>query len=276
MKRSIFVLSIITMSLFSFMSQGKSPNNKKSTPIIGMVLLKDSNSLKIAQVITELQENWNLTVKHDKAKEGETTSVVQIGQYMVAIASIPIPVPGDEVKETATYNYFWKEGKKEAPQHKGHIIVSIINAGINPVEENIIFTKVTSAILNHSDALGVYIGERTLLLNKKFYLANTELMSEESLPIYNWVYFGLRKENGRQSVYTYGLSQFGKLEMEIVRSKHSLETLSDMMYNITHYVLAYNVSLKHGETIGLSATQKLKITKSKGVYLDDKTLKIEF
>jgi hypothetical protein len=103
-----------------------------------------------------------------------------------------------------------------------------------------------------------------------------EMMSEEDLPLYNWVYFGLRKENGKQSVYTYGLADFGKMEMEIIESKNSIEELNEMMFNLTHYVIAFNVTLKDGETIGLSAEQKLKISESKGKFLEGKTLKIEY
>ena len=48
------------------------------------------------------------------------------------------------------------------------------------------------------------------------------------------------------------------------------------MYNLTHYVLTYNVTLNDGETIGMSAEQKLRISESKGKFLEGKTLKIEY
>ena len=84
-------------------------------------------------------------------------------------------------------------------------------------------------------------------------------MSEEDLPLYNWIYFGLRKENGKQSVYTYvnvSCKDFGKMEMEIVESENSIEELNEMMFNLAHYVIAFNVALKDGETIGISGLNK--------------------
>ena len=54
------------------------------------------------------------------------------------------------------------------------------------------------------------------------------------------------------------------------------EELQEMMYNMVHYVLAYDVALKSGETIGISVEQKLKITQSKGKYVEGNTLKIEY
>jgi len=101
-------------------------------------------------------------------------------------------------------------------------------------------------------------------------------MTNQDLPLYNWIYFGMRKDNGENSIYTYGLADFGKLEMEIVNSKHPLNELQDLMFNLSHYVILSDVTLNDGETIGMSETQKLKISKSKGKYLDGKTLKIEY
>ena len=118
--------------------------------------------------------------------------------------------------------------------------------------------------------------DHSLLLKKDFYLANTEGMSAQHLPLYNWIYFGIRPDNGHHSIYTYGLRDFGKEEMEIVDSEKPLEELREMIFNLAHYVLAYHVILKDGETIGISATQKLKITASKGQFLEGETLKIAY
>ena len=54
--------------------------------------------------------------------------------------------------------------------------------------------------------------------------------------------FIARKGNGKQSVYTYGLAEFGKMEMEIVESENSIEELNEMMFNLAHYVVAYDVA----------------------------------
>jgi len=52
--------------------------------------------------------------------------------------------------------------------------------------------------------------------------------------------------------------------------------LGEMMSNLANYVIAYDVTLKDGETFGLSAEQKLKISESKGRFLEGKTLKIKY
>lgn len=262
------------MSIFSFKKKDSKPEHKSGSILLGMILLEESNSLKIKNVVKELREKWKLKV--DDKERGEDASVLEIEGYKIALGNMDLPIPGDEIKTTAEYNYFWKNGVEEATKHKGHIILSILNAGINPIKENLLFSKVASSIINNSKAIGAYIGSRTLLLKKDFYQYNVEEMSEDNLPLYIWIYFGMRNEDGKYSVYTYGLSDFNKKEMEIIHSIHPLSELSEMMFNLVHYVIASDVTLKNGETIGMSAEQKLKITESKGKYLDGNTLKIEY
>jgi hypothetical protein len=271
---TVIIIGILIMGIFSFRKKSSKSEPKSGTVILGMILLEESNSLKIKNVVKELREKWKLTV--DDKETGDEASVLEIDGYKIALGNMDIPIPGDEIKTTAEYNYFWKNGVEEATKHKGHIILSILNAGINPIKENLLFSKVASSILNNSKAIGVYIGGRTLLLKKDFYQYNVEEMSEDNLPIYIWIYFGMRNENGMHSIYTYGLSDFNKKEMEIINSIHPLNELSEMMFNLVHYVIASNVTLKNGETIGMSVDQKLTITESKGKYLDGNTLKIEY
>ncbi|MFD2245433.1 DUF4261 domain-containing protein [Pontibacter ruber] len=260
------------MGLFSFFKREKSNESNKSSLILGMVLLEEADSLNIKGVVSELRGNWKLEV--DDSESSDESSVLVVDGYRVAIGNMPVPIPGVEIEETAAYNYLWPNGEKEATKHKGHIILSLMNGGKDPVAENLLFNKVASAVLKNSKSLGVYIGGRSLLISKDFYLGNTEIMSEEDLPLYNWVYFGLRQENGKQSIYTYGLAEFNKKEMEIINSSRTLEELNEIMFNMAHYVIAQDVKLKDGETIGISAEQKLKIKESKGKFLEGNTLKI--
>ena len=262
------------MGLFSFLKKEKKTESNTSSAILGMVLLEDPNSFDLKRTVKELETKWKLKVNNNDSDD--KAAVLVIEGYNVAIATIPVAIPDKEVEKNAEYNYLWENGVEESSEHKAHIVLSLMNAGKNPVQENLLYSKIASAVMNNSKAIGIYIGGRTLVLKKDFYQANVEMMSEEDLPLYNWIYFGLRKENGKQSIYTYGLADFGKMEMEIVESENSIEELDEMMFNLAHYVVAYDVNLKDGETIGMSAEQKLKISVSKGKFLEGNTLKIKY
>ncbi len=276
MRKSLTLLfiGIISIGLFCFSKKAKNTEVNTNSVILGMVLLKEADSLNIDGIINELKTKWKLDVKNVDAADG--MAVFTIEDYKIAIANIPAAIPEGEVERAAEYNYLWKNGVKETSKHKGHIILSIMNAGKKPVQENLLYSKLASAVMNNSNSMGIYIGNRTLVIEKKFYQANVEEMSEQNLPLNNWIYFGLVRQNGKHSVYTYGLADFGKKEMEIVDSDQPLETLNEMMLNLTHYVLSYDVNLNAGETVGMSEEQKLKISESKGRFLDGTTLKIKY
>lgn len=271
----ILMSLMLIMGLFScFKKSDANEDQNKNEILLGMILLGEENSMKIGSVVDELRTRWKLKV--DDKESTDESSVLIIGDYHVAIGNMPMPIPGNEVNETAEYNYFWENGQVETAQHKGHIIVSILNGGKNAIKENILFNYVVASILNNSNSLGVYIGGRTLLLKKDFYLANLENISETDLPIYNLVYFGIRRDGSKNSVYTYGLKDFRKLEIEIIDSELEVSELMDMMYNLASYVITNNVTLKDGETIGVSEEQKLKIEQSKGKFLEGSSLKIHY
>ncbi|MNI86428.1 hypothetical protein D3C73_1435240 [compost metagenome] len=85
----------------------------------------------------------------------------------------------------------------------------------------------------------------------------------------------VRTESGTNG-YTNGLKPFGKEEIEIVDSQADPADLREFLIDISNYVIQYNVTLRHGETIGFSEEQKLTITRSEGVYVDGESLKIGF
>ena len=269
---STILIGILSTGIFGFLKTDI--GTESNSAILGMVLLEDPKSFDLKGTVSELRNKWNLSVNDEDVDE--SVAVLQISSYNVAIAVIPAAIPEGEVESAAQYNYYWENGVEEVSKHKGHIVLSITDAGKNAVKENLLFSKIASAVMNNSDALGIYIGGRSLVLKKDFYQSNVDMMSDEDLPLYNWIYFGLRRENGKHSIYTYGLTDFGKMEMEIVDSENSLQDLNEMMFNMAHYVIAYDVALKAGETIGISVEQKLKISESKGRYLEGTTLKIDY
>ena len=69
-------------------------------------------------------------------------------------------------------------------------------------------------------------------------------MQDGELPIFNWIWFGLwRNENGMNG-YTYGMDVFGKDEMEVLGTDAKPSDLRDFLASLVSYVLE-NLSLIH-------------------------------
>ena len=99
----------------------------------------------------------------------------------------------------------------------------------------------------------------------------------DDFPIENIVYIGLYgDENNTVSGYTYGLEQFGKKELEIIKSSEEAEEVYNFLASISDYIITSDVVLNDGETIGFSEEQKIQISVSEGIALDGETVKLGF
>ena len=146
----------------------------------------------------------------------------------------------------------------------------------NQISRFKIFTQVVCSLLKTTNALGVYQGNQSILVPKADYLNEAANMSEDYLPLNLWIYFGLQTTDKGNSGYTYGLKEFGKTEMEILDSTKDLEDIRGFLFNMTHYILDYDVVFKSGQTCGSSADEKIKITLSKGKLVEGDTFKLAY
>ena len=102
-------------------------------------------------------------------------------------------------------------------------------------------------------------------------------MKEGELPLNNWIWFGLYRTAIGVNAYTYGMDVFGKEELEVLDANAEPMTVREFLVNLVGYVLDEDVTLKDGETIGFSAEDKHRITRSQGVALPEQmTLKVSW
>src|SRR5690606_41872309 len=79
-----------------------------------------------------------------------------------------------------------------------------------------LLSKVLHSILITSNSIGIYQGSQSLLIPKEQYIESSESLKVGQTPIDLWIYIGLRKSEEGNSLYTYGLNEFEKSEMEII------------------------------------------------------------
>jgi hypothetical protein len=262
------------MGLFDIFKKKEQPKeNQESKIILAMPMFVNGDRYELNAIIDNLKNYWGLNVT---GVEGDKESaILTIDNEKVAIAFMPMPIPMGDIEGTAQYAYNWTTVLDDLKDFTGHSIVSIMS-GTKPTAERFkLLSKVLHSILTTSNSIGIYQGSQSLLIPKQQYIESAETLKNDETPINLWVYIGLRKSNEGNSIYTYGLNEFGKHEMEIVNSKLSLEELYDFISNICSYVIISNVTFKNGETLGYTADQKIKITLSKGQFVDGQTLKLE-
>ena len=92
----------------------------------------------------------------------------------------------------------------------------------------------------------------------------------------DWIYIGLYQTEKGMNGYTYGMTAFGKDEIEVVESAAAPAELHEFLFDIASYVLYDDVLLQDGETSGFTEDEKLPITKSEGEAVEGESLKIAF
>ncbi len=246
----------------------------KGNVILSMPLFKGGEAYILDDVVEDLKSYWGLSVK---AVEGDnTTATFVIDGELVALALMPLPIPAEELESLYDYAYLWDGVTQEVKAHTMHAIVSVMSGSDDPLKRYSILSKVNASILRTSEnAIGVYQGASTLLLPKNLYIDFAELMKDDVLPISLWVYIGIINDGEKRNLYTYGMKEFGKAEIEIINSTKDASDLYDFLLSILQYILSENVTLSDGETIGFTENEKIKITASKAIYLEGNSLKLE-
>lgn len=254
----------------------KTPSNKDSSQnqvILAMPMFNNGDKYELSAIIENLKTFWDLNVT--EVTGDDHSAAFKIDGEMVAITFMPVQIPWDDIKGTAQYAYNWTTAEEDLKEHDGHAFVTLMAGTKSPFQRFQILSKVLCSILTTSNAIGVYQGSQSLLIPKDQYLENIEELKEGGSPISLWVYVGLRPSESGNSVYTYGLTFFDKPEMEIINSKLELEEIFNFISSITSYVIEGNVTFNDGETIGFTEEQKIKITSSKGQFVEGQSLKLE-
>ena len=243
----------------------------------GFVLLSKGEWDK-EQFIRDMKEKWDIAVdEYDESEEkGDDALVFEVGDMVAAVSLATYPIPNGEAELNAENNYMWEDAVKVTKEHRAHLMVAVLGKEEDLLEKGKLFTKLVAACCRQRYATGVYTSG--VVFEPRFYEGLADMLKKDELPIFNWVWFGLYRSEGGLNGYTYGMDVFGKEEMEVLNTDAEPEELRDFLASLASYVLACDVTLQDGETIGFSADDKHTITRSPGVSLPEEqmTLKIGY
>lgn len=242
--------------------------------LLAMPMFENGEKYSIEAVLKVLTTQWGYEI--EGTDYDDTTAVLTIAGTMFAIAYIPAAIPEEDIKHTAQFAYNWPKVIEETQAVDSHAIVSVMSGSMSIVERYLLLSRILYAIMETTPScVGVYQGSQTLLIPREQYLDYKEELNEEKVLVPLWIYIGLRNSEEGNSIYTYGLTAFGKQEIEVIHSSLSLDELYGFLVNICSYVIGSDVVFQHGETLGYTAEQKINITSSPGVFVEGNTLKLE-
>jgi Domain of unknown function (DUF4261) len=271
---SIVFFNIVTFSSI-FAQNGSVTANKQV--VIGQILKNDKAAFDSKSFLSALGADWK--VKTDSISNKGQTLVFTSGNLVVTIANMDYALPPADIAAAAEISWLWKTAEIDAARHKSYLQISVIGTPGQTVKLYKLFTKVAACALENSNASGIFLQNQYLLLSKGYFTEAAKNMTDDNLPVYLWVYFGILQEKGKSSGYTYGLKEFGMQEIEIVNSDHSLQEVHACIVDATQFVLMSNKRLQDGEEVSGGdgeVAQKIKVNLSDGAFLEGKTLKLRF
>lgn len=233
------------------------------------------------KLLKDFSSEWNIAFTEEEEESNNTEEnfsnfILSIEDIFITISFFPIPIPNNEVEENA-YTSVWSKATEVAKNYKAHLLITVLSMEKSTEDLSSISTKIVSSALLQENATGVYslgtIYQPDYYREMTYYYDQTQIF-----PTILMVYVGIYSDDNGKTVnaYTYGLQHFNKQEIEILNSNKSPEEVYAFLMDVSNYVISNDVLLEDGETIGFSAEEKLGITVSKGIVVENDSIKIDF
>ena len=238
---------------------------------VGSVLLKDAE-IDFDALSDALIQAFDVT--DENCTRDAQTLVFSLESNMISVALMDTPVPDGEAEFYAEGNFLWREAVETTKQHQAHLLVAVLNREANAIEAACFFTDTVNLCSMETKALGIYT--TGTVYEPSFYNEWAGKLRNGEMPLPLWVYVGLVRDENGLSGYTYGLTLFGRLELEIIGTSRSHEELYNFLYGVCEGILSEGMYFHDGETLSFTSDQRLTITKSKAVYVEGDSFKIEY
>lgn len=176
-----------------------------------------------------------------------------------AVTHVAAPVPWSDLEGPASSAWHWPEASEVVRDHRSHLLVAVPDATPDVKSAVRLTHLVAAAIEACPAATAVYWGAGTAVSPADRFLATARDMRHDELPLLSWIEFRIFGDEGRTSLFTTGLAPLGLMEIEIRRSGRDADHLIERAYDFAHYQALRGRVLRHGDTIGASADERIAV-----------------
>lgn len=196
-----------------------------------------------------------------RAQQAQANSpLIRCGKELVAVMSMPAPVPDDQglwARAATT----WPESKAVAARHRGHLIVSMLGKGEQPLVAARVTTAVIGALIaTMPECCGVvWAGRVARPVDLWLETSRDSFAPYPGYPFGLWVDILPFGSGAKIGAVTMGLSAFVGREIEFVTGKLTLPALFDKVAGLSMYLIEHGSVVKDGDTIGASASERIQV-----------------
>jgi hypothetical protein len=179
---------------------------------------------------------------------------------MVAVSLMPGPIPWSQLEGPCATAWWWPDAASAMSSHKFHFLVAVMGGEIEPVERRLILTRVVSAVLQSTDAAGVYWGEGTLVHEPNQFVSMADGADGTNIPGMLWLDIRIEAtDGGAFRCFTTGMSPLGFREIEVEQSNLPPDELLGFIGDTATYIVNGRVTINDGATMGRTATEQYRV-----------------
>lgn len=238
-------------------------------PLISYLLLQEK-SFPFDAFLKQLAKTRIAGRKVSEPHRNGDIVTFELDDELVAIALMPAPYPASDLEGPIATSWMWPRQPPidEVKRHQSHLLITMMRGNADPVRRRLILTAVTAFAARAKGVIAVYWPEATLVHFPPVFIEMAkEIDTPEAPPLYLWVDQRVfRNEDGTIGLFTTGLAPLGHMEIEIPSIDMDPGELREWLLNIVCYLLEKGPVLKDGETLGMTAEQKIRIRHCKSSF----------
>lgn len=228
---------------------------------ISMVLFDETPVFSMEALAAAFTSNWpDLPPVTDMAEQDNILSF-RLGEADIAILTAPVPVPWSDLEGPCATSILWPDATASVGAHKSHAIVTV-RGELDPIAIATLLTQVSAALMAATpSALGVFWTNATLVVPKNLFIDFAVDVLPLGPPLAIWVDYrvGPTDNEGVSRGFTTGLAELGLMELEAQAAPESPSELRKRFEGISGYLLEHGLVIQDGDTLGESATEKIRV-----------------
>ncbi len=259
----------------------------ETAPALAMVATSGTKLPDAAKLVAACDfgaSKGGLSRLFSRAKPAPATTPTWDGQILVfslrdmqvSVALMPTPIPWSELEGPCATSWLWTEATECMQAHTNHFLVALTGGSMDPIERRLLLTKLVSAVVFESDAVGVYWGDGTLVVEPKMFVEMAQTAGPKDLPVPIWVDLRIA-ENDDDTVrcFTEGMAPLGFLEIEVPSSTLPAGELLEFIGDTACYILNGRIQIPDGDTMGRTADEKYKVTHGQSMFDRPEVMRLE-
>src|SRR5215510_15934960 len=240
------------------MAEPAQTGSKGPRMIMATLLLERPADLDYRLLAQHVGEPLELNVKAAEGhKPGFPMTLITNGAVVIGMR-IDAAYPASSLNSAAQFAYWWPNAAADATRSPSHVIVACNWPNHSRFDAHLRHLVLVRELVEQLPVIGVLWGS-ALVQADKFKGEFAHMQRTNAVPFSLWVLIQFSKQpNGNTLISTLGMRDFEQMEIE-TESALPLDQTFDLVRKFGSYILSNGPVVKDGETMGLTAEQRIKV-----------------